>query len=136
MKLFIVVPEPIVVVDRSFETAAWSVTLTLDAGEYEMRPPERRYGQHPDYDPRLHEGWWGRVPGTVVEDYFASLWGGVPISPYDRFKNAGSRDRSYPVHTYGYHFKDSDVQEVFDSHWNQETRDMDRTLIYRIEKRT
>lgn len=81
------VEEPTEYTDRSFETAAWSRTMMLTPGTYDLTT----------------DGYWAMatIPGTITEDYFASLWGGVPISKYDHTQNAGKPTQKH-VQTYVY----------------------------------
>ena len=129
MKLVIVVPEPVEVTDRSFETAAWWRKVLLTPGEYEMRPPERA--------PEGVGLWWGGIPGTVVEEDFQSLYFGMPIGkPYDRTQHAG-REARYTTAIYGYIMRDTPVHSVIEKRgWDSERQDFaESRLLYRIERR-
>ena len=82
---------------RNFQTASWWEKLELDEGEYEFkvdRPGGYMY--------------WASVPGTIIEDYFASSFGGASVQSYDRKKNEGRRS-TYSVFRYDYQLKDEPV---------------------------
>lgn len=82
-----------VVTDRSFQTASWWSKLALEPGVYEFK----RNGSTDMY--------WATIPGTIIEDYFASSFAGANVQPYDRTKNAG-KPGSYSVMRYGYQLRE------------------------------
>lgn len=68
-----------------YETAAWYKTIRLDKGEHPISAEFRNENEIVDLV-------WFSIPGIVVEDYFQSLWCGVPIGGrYDLNKNKGKQ---------------------------------------------
>jgi hypothetical protein len=70
------VPAGIRVRYQGYETAAWWEERELRAGEYALMLDARN-------------NLTARVPGTVTDAYFPSLWGGVPIAGTDPRRGVG-----------------------------------------------
>ena len=83
-----------IVVDRGFQTASWWRKLELDPGEYEFKESSHGSGM-----------FWASIPGTVIEDYFASNFAGASYQPYDTKKNTGQK-AGYSVMRYRYQLED------------------------------
>lgn len=87
----------------SYECAAWSEDVLVKAGRY----PVRIYGLRFMDDGRIdysNGGVYITLPGTIVSDYFPTLYCGVPVGgEYDTKKNAG-RASEYHYHMQDYSF--------------------------------
>ncbi len=90
---------------NSFEFAAWYEDVEVKAGRYPIEVID--YSE--DSSHRVN-GYIGSayvtMPGTIVSDYFASHYCGVPISDYDTNKNAG-KESSHTMHVYLYELASS-----------------------------
>lgn len=71
---------------NTYEFAAWYEDVLVQPGRYPVIM----------YDMRVYDdgqifahGAYVNFPGTIVSDYFAAHYCGVPVSDYDRSKNAG-----------------------------------------------
>lgn len=71
------------VVERTYECAAWYTRIQLKPGRYEVKAHLNN-----------NEWWFGTsIPGTVVSDYFQSLFCGNAIGErYDTSQNKGKAD--------------------------------------------
>ena len=85
---------------NTFEFAAWYEDVLVKAGRYPVIVHDYQVNEEGRVD-----GFIGSVyvtmPGTVVRDYFAAHYCGVPISDYDDYKNAG-KPSQYTMHVYMY----------------------------------
>jgi len=68
---------------NTYETAAWYENVLVKAGKYPMYKNLGNTG--------VSGGIYTSLEGTVVDDYFGSLFFGNPIGTYDTKKNAGNR---------------------------------------------
>lgn len=89
--------------NNSYECAAWSEDVLVKAGRY----PVEVYGLRFYEDGKLdweNGGVYITLPGTIVSDYFPTLYCGVPVGgEYDSKKNAG-RTSEYHYHLREYEF--------------------------------
>jgi len=77
------VAQDVVLHFQGYETAAWWEDVNVAAGSYPVQGEVDAQGKVKDLV------FFG-LPGTVVADYFRSLWGGMPMGQdYDRTQNAG-----------------------------------------------
>ena len=95
-----IVVEPGTRVRKHYEVAAWWTLLELEPGRY----PVVARGISCLDDPVPY---WAMVsiPGTIVEEFFPSLFGGVAYGLPDPSKNAGREDR-YSMQMYAYQWKE------------------------------
>ena len=93
---------------NTFEFAAWYEDVLVPAGKY----PIFVYGLNvrQSNDPMFNRRLSGKhdsnmtytfMDGTITSDYFAAHYFGVPISDYDKYKNAG-KPSSYHAMWYMY----------------------------------
>ena len=73
-------------VDNGYECAAWFEKIMVKAGRY---PLFTEINCECDDGCILCGQVTARLPGTVVSDYFGSMYCGVPVGTYDGSKNAG-----------------------------------------------
>lgn len=110
---WVIIEEDQVFHNASFSTAAWWEDVLVKAGKYPA------YVHDPEIwkNGRLWcHGVYATLPGTVVADYFASLYFGMPISDYDTKKNAGKQSR-YTMHMYDYMFAEAILYEEERERW-------------------
>lgn len=77
-------------VRQGCEYAAWYTLWKVLPGTYAV---ERKIGKFwPDKDLPIYVA---KVDAEVIEDYYASHYGGMPVSEYDIHQNAGKRGHVY-----------------------------------------
>ena len=99
---YVVVPEDYVYHRADFETAAWYEDVEIKAGKY----PVRVYSDDEielDGGEVLFRGCYVEYSGTIVSDYFGTLFYGVPVGEYDSKKNAGQHTE-FSQFMYGFNF--------------------------------
>ena len=79
--------------NRGFECAAWYENILVKAGKYpvevyDFRIREREEGK--EIESHIN-GAYVSMEGTIVSDYFGSMFCGVPVGTYDGDKNAGQK---------------------------------------------
>lgn len=88
---------------NTFEFAAWYEDVNVKAGKYPIEVTD--YRESARHEGNEVDGYIGSayvtMPGTIVSDYFASHYFGMPISDYDTQKNAGKKSM-YRMHVYLY----------------------------------
>lgn len=84
-----------------YETAAWYTRMQAEAGDYPVKMFKDAGCRWETTD--LAGAYWVLVtiPGTVIEDYFPSLFGGVVMTPYDKHQNYGE-PTSHGLQVYSY----------------------------------
>ena len=111
--------------DNGYECAAWYENIAVKAGRYPITVVDYRV-MHFDDERRAKfngqiDGHIGSAyvtfNGTIVSDYFGSMFCGVPVGTYDCEKNKGQPSR-YTMHIYLYSlakdvYKGSDEYELF-----------------------
>lgn len=91
--------------NNQFETAAWYENIAVKAGKYPVYVYDIRF----DESGRMHghiDSAFVCFDGVIVDDYFGTLFCGVPIGEYDTEKNKGNK-ASYSQHWYLYDIGDS-----------------------------
>ena len=91
--------------DNSYECAAWYENIAVKAGKYPVTVYDYRVRDDGKIQGHV-SGVYVTFEGTVVNDYFGSLYCGVPIGTYDCEKNKGKKSR-YTMHSYFYSVADS-----------------------------
>lgn len=90
------VRKPEVVHNANFSFAAWWEDIEVKPGKY----PVYVYDMEVWRDGQINaQGAYVTIDGTVVADYFAAHFCGMPISDYDTLKNAG-KPSSYTEFNY------------------------------------
>jgi hypothetical protein len=86
---------------QSHEVAAWYTAIQVEAGDYPVTMYRDCLCQWKSDD--INNCYWVsvRIPGTITEDYFPALFGGVKQGSYDSSQNAG-KAASYGFSVYGY----------------------------------
>ena len=81
--------------DNGYECAAWYENIAVNAGKYPLMV--NRYDTRPDgqVGSRGVDMASVALDGVVVDDYFGSMFCGVPVGTYDCKKNAGKRSTYY-----------------------------------------
>lgn len=87
--LTIKLTEPITHHKADYECAAWWQKSVSNVGIFELELPWALCSDEPMLSVVL--------PATVTEDYFGSLWCGIPISRYDGTQHAGRRTQFQAV---------------------------------------
>ena len=87
--------------DNGYECAAWFKNVAVKAGRYPMFIDGNAIWADGRVDgtARIHAD----LPGTVVSDYFGSMFCGVPVGTYDGSRNAG-KESSYWWELYAFSF--------------------------------
>lgn len=81
--------------NQNFSFAAWWEDIEVKAGKYPVYAYDMKVGN----DGRVTSNQvYASMDGTIVADYFASHYYGMPISDYDTKKNAGEPSQ-YSVST-------------------------------------
>jgi hypothetical protein len=108
---FVQVNKPIVYVNNNYECAAWWEERTSKTGVYPLFL-KKRNGYSADFIVVAE------IPGTITDDYFPALWGGVPVSnkPYTP-KYVGRESQPIPV--------SADLSKAIDDTGNSPGRDID-----------
>lgn len=93
---------------NTFEFAAWYEKVLVPAGTYPMNVYGLKFNDRTEgreVDGHIGGGYID-MEGTIVSDYFAAHYFGVPVSDYDEFKNAG-KPSNYAYFAYMYEIADS-----------------------------
>lgn len=97
-----ILKEDTVMVKNDYECAAWYERLLVKAGKYPIYAyrlshymKDGVYVTEVDWSNYIH------YEGTIIDDYFGTLYCGVPISTYDEKKNTGKKTQ-YSQHIYCY----------------------------------
>lgn len=85
---------------NDFEFAAWYEEVEVKAGRYPIEVYDYREDSNHEVEGHIRSA-YVTMPGTIVSDYFAGHYCGVPISGYDTGKNAG-KESSHTMQTYLY----------------------------------
>ena len=120
--------------DNGYECAAWYENIAVKAGRYPITVTDYKVLH---FDDEARKEFNGRIDGhigsayatfdgTIVSDYFGSMFCGVPVGTYDYAKNAGKPSR-YHMHMYLYslaeHVYKGDVEyELFPEYEVRESR--------------
>lgn len=89
--------------NNSYECAAWSEDVLVKAGRYPVEIYGLRFYESGQID-YSNGGVYITLPGTIVSDYFPTMYCGVPVGgEYDSKKNAG-RASEYHYHLRDYEF--------------------------------
>lgn len=89
---------------NTFSCAAWREDVMVPAGQYpiELLDMKIREDERPEFHHEVESyinGAYISMDGTIVSDYFAGQYCGVPISDYDTTQNAG-KPSSHTSFTY------------------------------------
>ena len=99
---WLVISESQKIHNAGFSYAAWWEDIQVEPGKY----PVYVYGLSFRSDGEIQErgtpgACYAEIPGTIIADYFASHYFGMPIADYDTSQNRG-KPSSYTVHEYLY----------------------------------
>ena len=98
--------------DNGYECAAWHQDVLVKAGKYPVEVYDLAWEKDGRISFRCH-GVYTMMHGTIVSDYFQSMYCGVPIGkPYDSTKNAG-KEADYHDYRYTYMITEDDGFELF-----------------------
>ncbi len=102
---WVVIEKDTIFHDAGFECAAWWQDILVKAGKYPAYVIDMSFRRDNQVDGYIASV-WAELEGTITQDYFGSLYCGVPISTYDNKKNAGKK-ASYRWHSYLYEMADN-----------------------------
>lgn len=77
---------------NDYECAAWYENVKVKAGRYPVEVYDLRFESDGEIDCR---GAYVIMEGEIVDDYFASMLCGVPVTHYDSTKNKGKRSEHH-----------------------------------------
>lgn len=95
--------------DNGYECAAWYENIAVKAGRYPITVVDYKVKHFDDENRKRFNGEidghigsaYVTLDGTIVNDYFGSMFCGVPVGTYDEKQNTGKPSR-YHMHIYLY----------------------------------
>ena len=125
---------------NTFECAAWYENVLVKAGKYPVEVYDLKWMDDGRIDFSCH-GVYTTMHGTIVSDYFAALYCGVPVSdrPYDTTKNAG-KEAEHHDYRYTYDVTEEAGFELFPEYEIREIKyissfDGEERITHEIYKR-